>query len=644
MEKKTVYFHIGTHKTGTTALQKFFVDNREVLEGKGLTYDFYNDSEMNQGYLVKPEKWEGLVFDQNKNYIISGEDFYSHILSIPEVIKEKLSSFNIQFIVYFKRQDLMKQSVYNQIVKMHGFTKEVSEDNHYNLNYYDFIKKLEGQFPESELTVRVYEKGQFEGGSIYSDFLKILNLELTDEYQIERKVVNPSLTTEKMEFARHLNMLNLPVGFRTQLSKLVVRSALESNEVSLFRKQDLISPKQAKKLLEQFEFGNKAIAREYLGREDERLFYEKVSEDPNWKPFPGLTKEVAQKILDKMAELDKQALEKLYQLILVTSERQEEFVQSANFLMPLLIRTLNKGTEFKPFTVLDLLVNNPFIEITKKLKGNNDNADILREVALAFEQSGDTQTACQVMEQAHFLRPQGPVIKQKLEEYRNILNEKTAPAIPPEGIETINALGHRDYVGGLWEEIGQLQFDFMVAQGLQPEHTLLDIACGSLRGGVHFINYLNPGNYLGLDKEQALINRGIEQELGKGKLAEKQPQFVINDHFEFDRFSKVPDYAIAQSLFTHLVESDIKLCLKNLKKFVGSKPLTLFATFFECGTPKKGELETSHSHAKFEYTRQQMEQFGKETGWKVKYIGDWGHPRGQKAVRFVNSKVSRELK
>lgn len=197
MEKKTIYFHIGTHKTGTTALQKFFVDNREVLKEKGFTYDFYNDSEMNQGYLVKPEKWEGLVFDQNKNYIISGEDFYSHILNISEAIKEKLSRFNINFIVYFKRQDLMKQSVYNQIVKMHGFAKEFSEDNHYNLNYYDFLKKLENQFPGSKLTVRVYEKGQFEGGSIFSDFLKILNLDLTSEYQVEKKVVNPSLTTEK---------------------------------------------------------------------------------------------------------------------------------------------------------------------------------------------------------------------------------------------------------------------------------------------------------------------------------------------------------------------------------------------------------------------------------------------------------------
>lgn len=56
-----------------------------------------------------------------------------------------------------------------------------------------------------------------------------------------------------------------------------------------------------------------------------------------------------------------------------------------------------------------------------------------------------------------------------------------------------------DAVGGLWQQMGQLQFDFLVRQGLKPEHRLLDIGCGTLRGGRHFIRYLNPGNYTGMD-------------------------------------------------------------------------------------------------------------------------------------------------
>ena len=63
----------------------------------------------------------------------------------------------------------------------------------------------------------------------------------------------------------------------------------------------------------------------------------------------------------------------------------------------------------------------------------------------------------------------------------------------------IAADARREFVGGLWEEIGELQFQFMVAQGLRPEHRLVDIGCGALRGGLHFVRYLDRGHYYGLD-------------------------------------------------------------------------------------------------------------------------------------------------
>ena len=81
---------------------------------------------------------------------------------------------------------------------------------------------------------------------------------------------------------------------------------------------------------------------------------------------------------------------------------------------------------------------------------------------------------------------------------------------------------HRQMVGGLWDEMGQLQFDFLVRQGLSPEHRLLDIACGCLRGGVHFVRYLQPGNYYGVDVNAPLLERG-RYELASAGIAELQP-------------------------------------------------------------------------------------------------------------------------
>jgi len=42
---------------------------------------------------------------------------------------------------------------------------------------------------------------------------------------------------------------------------------------------------------------------------------------------------------------------------------------------------------------------------------------------------------------------------------------------------------HRQAIGGLWEEMGKLQFDYLISQKLMPHHQFLDVGCGSLRGG-----------------------------------------------------------------------------------------------------------------------------------------------------------------
>ena len=203
----------------------------------------------------------------------------------------------------------------------------------------------------------------------------------------------------------------------------------------------------------------------------------------------------------------------------------------------------------------------------------------------------------------------------------------------PSGKTGIASLGHRTYVGGLWGEVGRLQFNFLAAQGLKPNHVLCDVACGCLRGGVHFIPYLEKGNYLGIDLEEELINRGIEKELGRSVYEERKPEFVISGAFEFDRFSKKPTHAIAQSLFTHLTEADIKVCLGNLSQFAGPG-CTLYATFFESDRTE-GKAGASHSHVNFFYTRDQMSNFGRSTGWMADYIGDWGHPRSQMMMRYT---------
>lgn len=197
-------------------------------------------------------------------------------------------------------------------------------------------------------------------------------------------------------------------------------------------------------------------------------------------------------------------------------------------------------------------------------------------------------------------------------------------------------LGHRAYVGGMWDEIGKVQFDFMVRQGLKPSDVLVDVACGSLRGGRFFIEYLDPENYLGIDQHAWLIEAGLKREMPDSLVKEKRPQFVQSDRFEFHKFGKQPNLGIAQSLFSHLTEEDISMCLRNLKAEMeaGGK---FYATFMSRAGPMQNYVnpDRSDDHQGFWYHADDLLRIGREAGWQARNIGDWGHPRGQHMLEFL---------
>ena len=205
--------------------------------------------------------------------------------------------------------------------------------------------------------------------------------------------------------------------------------------------------------------------------------------------------------------------------------------------------------------------------------------------------------------------------------------------IIPHGPKGIRKVGHKEYVGGLWEEIGILQFNFLIQNGLKPSDIFMDIACGSLRAGIHIIPFLNQGNYLGIDKEKNLINLGLKNEISKDIIKDKKPEFVISSSFEFNKFSKKGNFAIAQSLFTHLPPRMIQDCFRKLKQnFLPNG--VFFATYF-ISKEKVNNPDSPHDHGIFRYTYEEIRQFGIENGWEVEIIGNWNHPRNQEIVKYT---------
>jgi hypothetical protein len=208
--------------------------------------------------------------------------------------------------------------------------------------------------------------------------------------------------------------------------------------------------------------------------------------------------------------------------------------------------------------------------------------------------------------------------------------------LKPQGLAGIKKLGHREYVGGSWELMQDLQFNFLISHGLQPHHHLWDIACGSLRAGVPLILYLEPGHYHGIDQHRALIDMGLTYELSRADYEQKQPEFIVSDVFEFEQFTAAPDYALAQSLFTHLPPRLILMCLRNLRRRAHQNTI-FFASFFVTSKPRINQNEP-HDHGAFWYTAEQMRAFGAETGWLAGYLGNWNHPTKEQVMMTFTPK------
>ncbi|MFD3395557.1 class I SAM-dependent methyltransferase [Alteromonas macleodii] len=125
---------------------------------------------------------------------------------------------------------------------------------------------------------------------------------------------------------------------------------------------------------------------------------------------------------------------------------------------------------------------------------------------------------------------------------------------------------YRAYIGPplQYDFMGATQFRLLCSLGLRAHHQVLDLGCGSLRAGRFLINYLEPGNYCGIEPNQWLIDEGIKEQVGDSLIAIKKPRFDTNSEFNTAVFGQNFDFIIAQSIFSHTGNDLIPGALSNI--------------------------------------------------------------------------------
>ncbi len=205
---------------------------------------------------------------------------------------------------------------------------------------------------------------------------------------------------------------------------------------------------------------------------------------------------------------------------------------------------------------------------------------------------------------------------------------------------------HRAIVGGMWEEIGSLQLSFLKKEGLTPSQKLLDIGCGCLRGGIYFIDYLEAGNYFGVDVNESLLEVGYRVELARANLTEKLPLDHLRriEGFDFTILDADFDVAIAFSVFTHISLNAARTCLEQLPRKIKAGG-RFYATIFERPYDEPGHVSIAHpggittygDRDPYHYSLADMRHVANGLPWTVHSIGEFGHPRGQRMIMFRKS-------
>ncbi|MFL6139289.1 MAG: class I SAM-dependent methyltransferase [Frankiaceae bacterium] len=181
-----------------------------------------------------------------------------------------------------------------------------------------------------------------------------------------------------------------------------------------------------------------------------------------------------------------------------------------------------------------------------------------------------------------------------------------------------------------WHEIGQLQFDYLRGHGLAPQHRMLEIGCGNLRAGWRFIDYLDAGNYYGLDISPEVL-LAAQETLVRHGLAGKLPYLTLVTDM---RFAFLPDERFdvvhAHSVFSHSPLPVIEECFAHIGRVM--RP----GGFFDFTFDRTEGKEHDRLREDFYYRTETLVAAAARHGLAARFMEDWERlPHRQSKIRVT---------
>ncbi|GGO79543.1 hypothetical protein GCM10011348_14090 [Marinobacterium nitratireducens] len=376
--RKKIFLHIGSHKTGTTSIQRFLSLNTEALSDQGFFYLIPNPwplviktNGVDFAHNIKTEGFD-IIDDLGHDNIIISHENYSWLSDLRNIslLKKSLSRFgrDIKIVLYLRRQDSLAVSQKQEGTKwidcslayghdISALPSELSSRAERYLDFYDKVRLWADVFGEENVILRAFEKGQLKNEDVVDDFCGLVGIEKNNSFRDVGRV-NESISRRKQII---LHASRQFVGERNKVKDFMVRYIV--NHSADDDEKLLPSRAAAIEFYEKFKEKNRLLNDEYNITNNKFLFDEDFSKYPT--------------------------------------------IENNNIELDYIVKTFTD--------MVGSLVNENF---DLRSVVDKDLAHILRDIALECESEGDLSSAYRIMSKASSIKPSGHFIKKKLAYYK----------------------------------------------------------------------------------------------------------------------------------------------------------------------------------------------------------------------------------
>ena len=250
--------HIGSPKTGTTALQGFLKTHSDALGERGVHFVRSGRSNIAHNSMVRPllkgkaSDTLAAIRDEISSvpasvHVLSSEMFFRTGLALPLAEGLRNADTDIRIVGYLRRPDAYAEAMYKQRVKNGRIPRDPAaflEAWGANLAYLPTVSEYRDAFGQDALRIRPFRRELFADGNVISDFASCLgDVDVTD-------LIDPNAsanTTLSRAVSEHLGRVSKTTDFNT---RVMIREIIAEGASGTRRSHDVFDKGTRSKIVQ----------------------------------------------------------------------------------------------------------------------------------------------------------------------------------------------------------------------------------------------------------------------------------------------------------------------------------------------------------------------------------------------------------